>query len=308
MTGDMLPADHPEAIEEAARILEGGGLVAVPTETVYGLAADATNAAAVARIYEAKGRPSHNPLIAHVESLAMAERFGALGERGRALTQAFWPGPLTLVVPHRGGLVDAVTAGLPTVALRRPVGIMAQLAERLGRPLAAPSANRSGRVSPTTAAHVAEDLSDRVDLILDGGPCPVGVESTIVRVDPLALLREGGVTRVEIETVLGELVPDADGSKVEAPGMLASHYAPDAPVRLDAREAREGEALLGFDAVSGDLNLSPTGDLAEAARNLYAMLKALDARAARIAVAPIPREGLGMAINDRLRRAAAPRE
>ena len=298
-----------DEIARAADILARGGLVAVPTETVYGLAADATNPDAVARIYAAKGRPSFNPLIVHVADLAMAERYGALDPLARALAEAFWPGPLTLVVPLRAdarpALAAAVTAGLDTVAIRHAPGAMADLAARLDRPLAAPSANLSGRLSPTTAAHVAAQLGDRVDLIVAGGSCEVGLESTIVRTVPPTLLREGGVPREEIEVVTGPLA--APGGAIQAPGMLASHYAPNAGLRLDATDRRPGEALLGFGPVAGDVSLSSGGDLGEAAENLYAMLAELDADHDAIAVAPIPEEGLGAAINDRLRRAAAPR-
>ena len=298
-----------DEIARAADILRDGGLVAVPTETVYGLAADATNPEAVARIYAAKGRPGFNPLIVHVSGPAMAERYGAFDPLARALAEAFWPGPLTLVVPLRAdarpALAAAVTAGLDTVAIRHAPGAMADLAARLDRPLAAPSANLSGRLSPTTAAHVAAQLGDRVDLIVAGGSCEVGLESTIVRTVPPTLLREGGVPREEIEAVTGSLA--APGGTIQAPGMLASHYAPNACLRLDATDRRPNEVLLGFGPVRGDVSLSTRGDVEEAAGNLYAMLAELDARHDAIAVAPIPEEGVGAAINDRLRRAAAPR-
>lgn len=297
--------------DRAADILLAGGLVAVPTETVYGLAADATNPEAVSRIYAAKGRPAFNPLIAHVSGLAMAERYGVFDAAARALAVALWPGPLTLVVPARLGaspaLATAVMAELDTVALRHAPGVMADLSARLDRPLAAPSANRSGRLSPTTAAHVGAQLGDAVDLILDAGPCGVGLESTIVRTTPRpVILREGGYDRSEIEAIVGPLgEPDA---AIQAPGMMASHYAPQARLRLEATDMRPGEALLGFGPVEGDVSLSPRGDLEEAARRLYALLAQLDETHDAIAVAPIPHEGLGAAINDRLRRAAAPRD
>ena len=302
----ILPASDDEAIEEAVAILDGGGLVAVPTETVYGLAADATSQDAVERIYAAKGRPSFNPLIAHVADDAMARRHGAFDAVAERLARAFWPGPLTLVVATRERLAPAVHAGLPTVALRRPIGPMAALCRRLGRPLAAPSANPSGRLSATTAAHVADAMGDRVDLILDGGTCEGGIESTIVAVGGPRVLRPGPIGKDEIARVAAASVGGA-GPAIEAPGMMASHYAPRAVLRLDADGPRDGEAMLGFGPVEGDVSLSPSGDLVEAAHRLYAALAELDARAVRIAVAPIPREGLGVAINDRLARAAADR-
>jgi L-threonylcarbamoyladenylate synthase len=300
-----------EAISEVAAILRSGGLVAFATETVYGLGADATNAAAVARIFAAKGRPADNPLIVHVVGLEAAEDYADFGEEARALAAAFWPGPLTIVAPLRedARLADAVTAGLPTVALRAPAHSSAQsLLRAADRPIAAPSANRSGHVSATTAQHVAADLGGAVDMILDSGPCPGGLESSIVSVaERPRLLRPGAIPREALEAVCGPL---ADGGEtVQAPGMLASHYAPRARLRLNAAAPREGEAYLGFGPGAPGLNLSPAGDLAGAAANLFAYLRRLDAEGARgIAVAPIPAYGLGEAINDRLRRAAAPRE
>ena len=305
LSAPVLPTDNPDALARAADILAGGGLVAVPTETVYGLAADATNPEAVARIYAAKGRPSFNPLIAHVADAAMARTYGALDDDAETLARAFWPGPLTLVVPIARSLAPAVHAGLATVALRHAPGTMAALSARLGRPLAAPSANPSGRLSPTTAAHVIAGLGDRVGLVLDGGPCGTGLESTIVAGD--RVLRPGAISADAIAAVLGRSVRAAGGG-IEAPGMMASHYAPRAAVRLNARKAEPDELLLGFGRADGALNLSPSGDLTEAARNLYAMLADLDARTPRIAVAPVPERGIGVAINDRLRRAATPSE
>lgn len=293
---------------EAAAILAGGGLVAVPTETVYGLAARADDGVAVARVYAAKGRPAFNPLIVHVLRRRQAEALAHVTPEAAALMAAFWPGPLTLVLPLRPGAPVAalVTAGLPTVALRAPAHALARaLLAALGRPLAAPSANPSGRLSPTTAAHVLAGLSGRIDAVLDGGPCPVGVESTIVALDPPRLLRAGGITAEAIEAALGRPLAAA-GPDIEAPGQAASHYAPRGTLRLDAVTARPGEAHLGFGAVAGDVTLSASGDLVEAAANLFGALHALD-DAPRIAVAPIPEAGLGRAINDRLRRAAAPR-
>lgn len=316
----ILKADKA-AIASAIAVLEAGGLVALPTETVYGLAADATNGAAVARIFEAKGRPSFNPLICHISSLEMAERYGEFDEAARELAGAFWPGPLTIVVSlaQTSDAHDLVSAGLKTIGLRHPQGIAADLIEAFGRPLAAPSANRSGKISPTSADHVVDDLGGRVDLILDGGPCSVGVESTIVKVElgSVTLLREGGVTRQALEDVLGSKVAMHSGANIEAPGMMQSHYAPSASVRLNADTVEPNEALLafgselpkGWQSARATINLSETSDLLEAAARLYGALRALDASGARsIAVAPIPETGIGAAIKDRLRRAAAPRD
>jgi len=301
-----------DALAEAARRILRGELVAVPTETVYGLAADATNPEAVARIYAAKGRPSFNPLIVHVRSLVQAEWIAYFNSDALALARAFWPGPLTLVLPRRAtsGLAPAVSAGLPTVALRMPkhhiVQALLTLAER---PLAAPSANRSGSISPTTATHVAESLGEDAPMILDGGPTERGVESTIVAVGPQGarLLRPGPISVEQLRDA-GMSLALSGGSGIEAPGMMASHYAPSKLVRLDAIEAATDEWLIGFGPVEGDESLSAKGDLAEAAANFFAALhRAEAAPPARIAVAPIPDTGLGAAINDRLRRAAAPR-
>ena len=311
------PADE-EAIAEAAALLRAGELVAFPTETVYGLGGDATDERAVARIFAAKDRPSFNPLIAHVPDLAAAEAEAAFVGGARALAARFWPGPLTLVLKRRPGSRIALlaSAGLDTVALRAPSHPAAQRLLRLvGRPVAAPSANPSGAISPTTAAHVLAGLAGRVALILDAGPCPVGVESTVVGFDEAGqaqLLRPGGVTAEEIEAVVGRLERPQDAARPLSPGQLESHYAPRARVRLGARRVEPGEALLAFGpnppAAERVLNLSPAGDLTEAAANLFAMLRALDETGpACIAVAPIPESGLGLAINDRLRRAAAPR-
>jgi L-threonylcarbamoyladenylate synthase len=313
-----IAAANRRTIEEAARIIRDGGLVAFPTETVYGLGADATNGEAVARIFEAKGRPRFNPLIVHVASLEDAERLARLDSDARRLADAFWPGPLTLVLPRREGgpLSDLVSAGLPSVALRIPAHETAiALIRAAGVPIAAPSANLSGRVSPTEATHVAADLGDRVDMILDGGPCAAGLESTIVGLmsgEPV-LLRTGAVTRRDIEEVLGRTLCEPGAAAApQSPGMLASHYAPRADLRLDAQSPEPGEAYLGFGVHAGGgraaLNLSESGDLREAAARLFAYLRSLDASGVEtIAVAPIPEEGLGEAINDRLRRAAAPR-
>ncbi len=304
------------AIAEAARILRRGGLVAFPTETVYGLGADATNGMAVARIFETKGRPRFNPLIAHVEDLEAASDLGEFSDEAFALAEKFWPGPLTLVLPLRPGAENCinglVTAGLDTIALRVPAHPIARrLLAAAGVPIAAPSANISGRVSPTCAAHAEEDLGAKVDMILDDGPTQAGLESTIVALSPApTLLRPGALAREEIETLLGRPLQGFRETGVRAPGQLASHYAPRATLRLDARHAGPGEVLLGFgpDAPEGAVNLSRRGDLREAAANLFAHLRMLDAEGpTRIAVMPIPSIGLGEAINDRLRRASAPR-
>jgi len=322
----VLPAGEA-AVAAAALTLEEGGLVAFPTETVYGLGADATNAAAIARLYQAKGRPAFNPLIAHVGDLAAARQIGRFDAGAERLAEAFWPGPLTLVLPKTAdcAVADLATAGLETVAIRIPAHPIARdILRAFGRPVVAPSANLSGHVSPTTAAHVHDDLDGRIDLIVDGGAVAVGVESTIVGIfDSPMLLRPGGLPRADIERVLGRALQqppadaDSDSGQPLAPGMLASHYAPSTRVRLGAIRVEPGEALLAFgtDAVSGIdaaaavMNLSVRGDLDEAAANLFGHLRALDAYAARgIAVMPIPHDGLGEAINDRLRRAAVGRE
>lgn len=310
----------PAAARMAARVLAAGGLVAFPTETVYGLGADASNGEAVARLYAAKGRPRFNPLIAHVADLQGAYRLGRFDPQALALASAFWPGPLTLVVPKAAGcpVADLATAGLDTVAIRMPAHPVAQaILHAFGKPIVAPSANRSGHVSPTTAAHVLRDLKGRIDLIVNGGATEVGIESTIVACvggEP-ALLRPGGVPRAAIEAKLGGLAdaPASAGDAPQAPGMLASHYAPRAPVRLDVAEVRPGEALLAFGkplaGAAVTLNLSPRGDTAEAATRLFSALRELDGVApTAIAVMPIPDAGLGEAVNDRLRRAAAPRQ
>jgi len=313
-------APDQAGIARAAGLLREGRLVAFPTETVYGLGADARQARAVAEIFAAKGRPRFNPLIVHVTGLAAAERLVTLPETARRLAAAFWPGPLTLDAPIRAAaqIADLVTAGLPTLAVRVPAHPLARaLLAAFGAPVAAPPANPSGPVSPTTATHVVEALDGRIAAVLDGGACPVGLESTIIGFDgdgPV-LLRPGGLAVEAVETALGcPLAPDP-GEAITAPGQLARHYAPGARLRLAARRPEPGEAWLDFGPESGDitgpaLNLSPTGDLAEAAANLFAHLHALDAMlpgGGTIAVAPIPQHGLGRAINDRLARAAAPR-
>jgi L-threonylcarbamoyladenylate synthase len=305
---------NERAVAEAGRRLRAGELVAFPTETVYGLGADATNEAAVARVFAVKARPRFNPLIVHVADRAAAERLAQFDARARRLAERFWPGPLTIVLRRRddAGLSLLVSAGLDTVAVRAPNHPVAQaLLTAAARPIAAPSANVSGRISPTTAAHVAADLDGRVALILDGGPCRVGLESTVVDLSghKAALLRPGGTAVEELEALVGPIAA-AGAGPARSPGMLRRHYAPGRPLRLNATDARPGEALLGFGPAAGPavLNLSPRGDLVEAAANLFAMLRALDSEPGYtgIAVAPIPEYGLGLAINDRLRRAAAP--
>jgi len=298
-------------ITEAARILKAGGLAAFPTETVYGLGADATQGEAVAAIFAAKGRPLFNPLIVHVTGLEDARAHVEFSPRAQALAERFWPGPLTLVLPRRkdSPLSLLVSAGLDTVAMRAPSHPAAlALLKTAGVPVAGPSANRSGQVTATTAAHVKDGLDGKVDLILDAGGTTLGIEYTVIGFDgdrPL-LLRPGAIARDEIEDMIGPL--GAPGGMIRSPGQLASHYAPQAALRLNAAAAEPGEALLGFGAVAGAaLNLSPRGDLKEAAANLFAMLRDLDKKAQRIAVSPIPASGIGEAINDRLNRAAAPR-
>jgi len=300
------------AIARAADVIRGGGTVAVPTETVYGLAARADSDHAVAAIYRAKGRPDFNPLIVHVADLAQAEMLADCNAAARALAGAFWPGPLTLVLPRRDNarLSAAVCAGLPSVALRCPAHpVMRALIAATGLPLAAPSANRSGAVSPTCAAHVADSLGSAVDLVLDGGACARGIESTIVALragGAWSLLRPGPVARDQIATVLGAAHEVVAGSAIEAPGQLASHYAPGKPLRLNALAPTGDEFMIGFGAVAGDVTLSETGDLAEAAARLYACLHAAaGSPRPRAAVAPVPDHAIGEAINDRLRRAAA---
>jgi L-threonylcarbamoyladenylate synthase len=316
---------EPErALAAACAVLASGEPVAIPTETVYGLAADATNPVAITRIYAVKGRPRFNPLIAHMAGLDMALAHADFDPLSLQLAQAFWPGPLTLVLPLKetSPIHSLCTAGLPTVGIRIPEGFAGSLIAAFGKPLAAPSANTSGRISPTTAHHVQADLGDKITLILDGGAADVGVESTIIKVEDgqVRLLRPGGLDVAAIEAVLGQAVVRSDTAAldaIEAPGMLASHYAPQAPVRLEATSVGDSEILVNFGAqpiigrqrALAVFDLSPAGDLAEAAANLFAIMKAADAMAASaIAFAPIPADGLGEAINDRLARAAAPRE
>jgi L-threonylcarbamoyladenylate synthase len=305
MTNTKVLPFTDESIAEAVRLILAGEPIAVPTETVYGLAADATNAAAVARIYEAKGRPSFNPLIVHVPDLPAARQIGDFGAEALALAGKHWPGPLTLVVPLRedANIASIVTAGLASVGLRVPDHpAMQALLRATGRPLAAPSANASGSISPTRAAHVLKSLGGRIPLIIDGGATKRGIESTIVGATggALRLLRRGPI---EVDAA------SAPGSAIEAPGQLASHYAPSKPLRLNAVSAGEDEFLIGFGAVEGEANLSGSGDLIEAASRLFDLLHEADASAkSGIAVAPVPGEALGAAINDRLRRAAADRQ
>ena len=313
----VLKADR-DAIAAAARCLAEGGLVAFPTETVYGLGADAGNGEAVARLYAAKGRPSFNPLIAHVADVDAARRVGVFTPAAEKLAAAFWPGPLTLVLARQAacGVADLALAGLDTVAVRLPAhSVPSALLKEFGRPVVAPSANRSGHVSPTSVAHVLADLRGRIDLVIDAGPCEVGVELTIVScADEPSLLRPGGIAREAIEGILGTALATAapTDEAPAAPGMLSSHYAPKAMLRLDADAAHPGEALLAFGPAPSfpgtTFNLSPSRDLIEAAANLFSHLRALDASGARrIAVMKVPHDGLGEAINDRLKRAAAPK-
>lgn len=312
MTVLLPPTDAGYA--RAAALLRAGGLVAIPTETVYGLAGNAADDRAVASIYTAKARPSFNPLIVHVADRAALDPLVEVSCEARALAAAFWPGPLTLVLPMKSGapVSPLVSAGLSTLAVRLPAHPVARaLLRAFGGGLAAPSANPSGRISPTTAEHVMAGLAGRIDAVLDGGACVVGVESTIVGFDAgrAIILRAGGVATEDLARVLGYRPEQRkDGAAISAPGQLSSHYAPRGRVRLEARGVQEGEVLLGFGAMACDLNLSVRGDLAEAAANLFRHFHTLDERGvARIAVAPVPEVGLGVAINDRLRRAAAPR-
>ena len=314
--------EHPWALARGCQVLTDGEPVAIPTETVYGLAGDATNPEAIARIYEVKGRPQFNPLIAHMSGIAMAERYARFDPLSRMLAEAFWPGPLTLVLPLKddSAIHPLCTAGLDTVGVRVPKGFAGELIEAFGRPLAAPSANTSGRVSPTSADHVEADLGDRISLILDGGSSDVGVESTIIKVDGdvIRLLRPGGLAVEDIEARTGQTVvrQETAGAAIEAPGMLASHYAPAAAVRLNAQDIMPGEIFINFgnqpvagaDGAVALFDLSAEGSLREAAANLFAIMKMADQLPSQgIAFAPIPHRGLGEAINDRIARAAAPR-
>ncbi|MBA2127292.1 threonylcarbamoyl-AMP synthase [Hyphomicrobium methylovorum] len=320
MQGRIVPA-NAEWTAEAGNLIRAGALVAFATETVYGLGADATNGEAVARIYETKGRPTFNPLIVHVLGIEQAVIIGTFSPVARMLTEAFWPGPLTLVVPRleTTTVTELVSAGLPTVAIRAPAHPLARaLLKEAHRPIAAPSANRSGRVSPTRAEHVASDLGDKIALILDGGPASVGLESTVIGFvnDRPVLLRPGAIAAEAIEDVISDRLSrhTETGEQLSSPGQLRSHYAPNASMRLNAETWQPDEAVLAFGKVSErpsrkTINLSPSGDLVEAAANLFASLRALDQSGASvIAVTPIPTHGLGEAINDRLERAAAPRD
>ncbi|MEN3791699.1 L-threonylcarbamoyladenylate synthase [Fulvimarina sp. MAC3] len=322
LNDDLIRAvENPEAIEKASELLGRGECIVAPTETVYGLAADATNGEAVAKIFSIKGRPAFNPLICHVHGMPLADRLARLGEVERKLSKAFWPGPLTIVAPKRADcpVHPLAMAGLDTVALRQPVGVMAELSAMLDRPLAAPSANLSGKVSPTSAGHVAASLGDRVSLILDGGATTIGVESTIITVDSdrIVLLRPGGISREALARVSGMPVETrGEAAAISAPGQMTSHYAPFGRVRLGATHVEPKEWLIAFgpqrlrgeENAAGVVNLSVSANLEEAAANLFGVLARLDRPdVPAIAVAPIPREGIGEAINDRLARAAAPR-
>ncbi len=322
LTRGAVLAATDESVRLAADVLRGGGLIGLPTETVYGLAGDATNGVAVAAIFEAKGRPSFNPLISHVADSAEARMHGVFDDAAERLAAAFWPGPLTLVVPHRAGspVSDLARAGLDTIALRVPSHPVAQAVIRAaGRPLAAPSANRSGRISPTTAGDVVAELGARVDAVIDGGACDVGLESTVVAClpDGVRLLRPGGVLRADIERVIGRPLADAAAEgPLRSPGLLSTHYAPLAPLHINVTRPPENHAVLMFGAKNLThalanahvIDLSPDGDLRQAAARLFGSLRKLDAmRPPAISVTPIPGHGLGEAINDRLARAAAPR-
>jgi L-threonylcarbamoyladenylate synthase len=304
-------ADLASDLVRAAQLLRDGALVAFPTETVYGLGADARNGVAVANIYAAKGRPSFNPLIVHVPDVESAQRYVEWSDTAQALAAQFWPGALTLVLPLREGhgLSSLVTAGLKTLAIRVPNHPTAQHLLRLAdAPIAAPSANPSGRISPTTAQHVLEGLNSKIAAVVDDGPCGVGLESTILGLTPeISLLRHGGVAAEQIEALLGRTLTQALPDKITAPGQMLSHYAPTAAVRLNVNDPHPNEVVLGFGSIPCDLNLSKSGDLIEAAANLFDHLHQLDKTGTPIAVTPIPELGLGRAINDRLRRAAAPR-
>jgi len=309
----IIPANDVRSVAMAVAHLRDGRLVAVPTETVYGLAANALDNVAVQHIYTTKGRPSNNPLICHVANAEMAERYVTVCPLAKELMTKFWPGPLTLVLPYKtdSGVSKSVTAGLTTLAVRCPdSSITLDIIKSLNKPVAAPSANPSGKLSPTTAQDVAEYLAHKIPLILDGGQTTVGIESTIVSVqdDCITLLRPGSITSDEITEHTGQPVYDRNSTEITAPGQLLSHYAPKAKVRLNATNASKNEILIGFGEVSGTFNLSETGNLTEAAHNLFAYLrKADDEHIKTIAVAPIPAKGIGIAINDRLNRAAAPR-
>ena len=308
MTAPVRKPD-PDVIADAASLLKDGGLVAMPTETVYGLAGDAANPEAVARIFAAKDRPSFNPLIAHLSTTDAAFAQGRFSAQAKSLAAAFWPGPLTLVVDavETTTVCDLARAGLPTLAIRVPAHPAARaLLEAFGGPLVAPSANPSGRISPTRASHVAAEMADRIDLIIDGGACDEGLESTVIdaRGETPVLLRHGTITPDQIDAVWPGLALGGGEGKPVSPGQLLRHYAPDAELRLDVSTPKHGEAYLGFGPMAATLNLSPSADLSEAAANLFSMLRELDARFDRIAVAPIPSDGLGAAINDRLVRAA----
>lgn len=313
VTDTLILPDTDAGVARASELLRAGHLVALPTETVYGLAGDARNDRAVAAIYEAKGRPSFNPLIVHLPTVQAAHHYVVWNDMAEALANAFWPGPLTMVLPLKEGhgLSPLVTAGLDTVAIRLPAHTLARKLLTVSEcPLAAPSANPSGKISPTTAEHVMAGLDGRIAAVLDGGACPVGVESTIIGVydNVPRLLRPGGLSVEDAERILNQPLREA-GKGITAPGQLTSHYAPGARVRLNATSREDGEMLLGFGPMECDLNLSETGDVIEAATNLFPALHTLDALAPQgIAVAPIPYHGLGLAINDRLSRAAAPRD
>ncbi|MBT5187816.1 MAG: threonylcarbamoyl-AMP synthase [Kordiimonadaceae bacterium] len=316
MSNQRIHSPSAKTFDLAATILKEGDIISFPTETVYGLGADATNSSAIAKIYSAKERPSFNPLIVHILSAEKASQYVIMNELTKKLADAFWPGPFTMVLPLKegSGISDLITAGLDTVAIRVPKNEIAhQLLELFSGAVAAPSANKSGQISPTTAAHVDGEFGDELSFIIDGGACEKGIESTIVQVTnkDVILLRPGNITISDIEKVIGcsVLINNADGTKPTSPGQLTSHYAPNSKMRLNATKVYEDECYLTFGNIEGDLNLSPAGNLNEAAANLFSMMRALDQmNKTTIAVAPIPFTGLGLAINDRLQRAAAPKD
>ncbi|UTW56744.1 L-threonylcarbamoyladenylate synthase [Kordiimonas sp. SCSIO 12610] len=313
MITQVVSCDDSPAIARATAILRSGNLVAAATETVYGLAADATNDEAVKKIYQVKGRPSNNPLICHVLDISMAESLVEVSETAKLLMEKFWPGPLTLVLPQRTPtqIAPTVSAGLSTLAVRCPNHpAMRSLIKGSGLPLAAPSANPSGKISPTTAEHVRSGLDGKIEMIIDGGATDLGIESTIISIDQndvIRLLRPGTITSDEIADASNKDILDNNSNHITAPGQLESHYAPDALIRLNAKTALAGEYHIGFGEVKGNFNLSETGDLSEAAKKLFTAIGKADQSADKIAIAPIPLTGIGLAINDRIKRAAAPR-
>ncbi len=310
----LIPAEDRQVTKLAHDALLAGDIVAIPTETVYGLAADATNDSAVEKVFKAKGRPNFNPLICHVYDIDMASQYVEIPKIAKSLMRSFWPGPLTLVLPQKlnNHIARSVSAGLPTLAVRCPASsITRDIIKKLNRPIAAPSANLSGKLSPTTAKDVINGLGSKIDLVIDAGPCQIGIESTIIAIsnDEITLLRPGSVTVDEITEKSGKSVKDRDGTTITAPGQMASHYAPNTAIKLNKSELSNDNFLIGFNKMQCDINLSESGNLSEAAANLFTYLHIADAsNKDYIAVAPIPNKGIGIAINDRLKRAAAPRD